>query len=95
MTVEIVDASVKNKIVTINAIDVSEENLQRLERERDDGFEKEVSFVFDTTDKKTLLYLQNFMRRQKITSGCNTWGQALQAIAGTHTSISGKYRVWD
>lgn len=93
MTVEITDVSLNNKIVTITAIDVSEENLQRLERVRDDGFEKEVCYVFDTTDREAFQYLYKFMHRQKITNGCVNWGQALQAIIGTHTTISGKYRV--
>ena len=42
MTIEVVSISITNKIVTITALDVSEEHLQWIERSRNDGFEKEV-----------------------------------------------------
>ena len=95
MMIEITSVTLRNKIVTIDAVDVSDENLMHMERVRDDGFEKEVCFKFDTTQQPDLKYLNSFLHRQKATRNCSTWGQALQAIVGTHTMISGKYRVWE
>lgn len=39
-------------VVTITVIDCSEEHLQYMERYRDDGFEKQLEFVFDTTSRQ-------------------------------------------
>lgn len=94
MTVEITSMNVKEGIVTITAIDVSEENLQMLERNRDD-VEKEVVFIFDTHESKSYHYLYSWLHRQKVTEGCSTWGEALNAVIGIITTISQKYRNWD
>lgn len=72
--IEITSVSLNQGVVNILAIDVSEENLQRLERTRDDGFEQEVEFVFDTHQKEHFLYLNRWLRKQKATKGCSTWG---------------------
>lgn len=95
MTIEITSVSCSNGVVHIEAIDVSEENLQRLERTRDDGFESLLQFVFDTHERETKEYLYRWLKRQKATKGCKTWGTALNAVVGTHVSISKKYRSWD
>lgn len=94
MTVEITGTTVKNGIVTITAIDVSEEHLQRMERTRDDGFEKELAFLFDTHQKQVYKYLYGWLKRQKSTRGCTNWGEALASVTGTVTTISAKYRDW-
>ena len=91
MTVEITSVSLVRGIVTIQAIDCSEENLQRLKRERDDGFEKELTFVFDTHMSNDFVYLRKWLLRQKATKGAKTWGEALDAVTGTITTISGKF----
>ena len=95
MYVEITAVSIVSGNVIIEAIDVSEENIQRLERTRDDGFEQELKFVFDTREKNDFFYLRNWLKRQKSTQECATWGEALNSVYGTVTSISQKYRVWD
>ena len=95
MMIEITSVSLNQGVVNIFAIDVSEENLQRLERTRDDGFEQEVEFVFDTHQKEHFLYLNRWLRKQKATKGCSTWGEALHSILGTITTISAKYRNWE
>ena len=99
MTIEINSVELSSSgIVKINAVDCSEINLQRIERNRDDGgFAQEVQFVFDTKDKNTFLYLRKFLKKQKATRGCSTYGDALQSIVGTITTISSfyKYRTWD
>lgn len=95
MYVEITAVSIVSGNVIIEAIDVSEENLQRIERTRDDGFERELKFVFDTHKRQDFLYLRGWLKRQKATRGCVTWGEALNAVYGTVASISKKYRVWD
>ena len=51
MDVEIISYAVKDGIVSISAIDISDYNLQRLERLRDDQ-ERELEFVFDTSKKE-------------------------------------------
>ena len=55
MTIEVTSTSICSGIVRIYGIDCSEENLQRMERIRDDGTEREVVFVFDTKMIKNLL----------------------------------------
>lgn len=95
MTVEITGACIKNGFIRIEAVDVSEENLQRMERVRDDGFEKIVEFIFDSRETETFAYLRSWLKRQKATKGCVTYGQAVQAVVGTITTISKKYRSLD
>lgn len=94
MDVEILSYEVKDGIVKIQAIDVSEQNLQRLERLRDDGQERELEFVFDTFKKGDYKYLRGWLKKQKATREAKTWGEALTAIIGSITVINGRYRSW-
>ncbi len=94
MTVEITSIDIKEGVVTITAIDVSEENLQILERNRED-VETELHFIFDTHESMEYQYLYSWLHRQKVTKGCTTWGEALNAVIGIITTISQKYRNWD
>lgn len=102
MRIEITDVTLDNGIVTIGAIDVSEENLQRMERNRNDN-ERYISFIFDTkqivkknygsdryTDRQ---YLDKWLHSQKATQGSKTWGEALNSILGTVTNISSRNLV--
>ena len=92
MTIEVTSTSICSGIVRIYGIDCSEENLQRMERIRDDGTEREVVFVFDTkNDQKYFEYLSCWLHRQKITKESATYGEALKKIIGIITTISGKY----
>ena len=97
MTVEITSATINNRIVTIEAIDVSEENLQWIERIRDDCYEREVSFTFDLTQKAPNSYLYRFLHRQKrVVEAKPTYlADALSAIVGTIVTINGKYLDYD
>jgi hypothetical protein len=97
MYVEIESVELKDKVVNIYATDISEENLQRMERMRDDGFERILHFVFDTREKKSLTYLHDFLKRQKAVKEADphTWGEALQAVQGRVTCISGRYIEYD
>lgn len=95
MTVEITGVIIRNGVVTITAVDVSEENLQRMERVRDDGTEKELSFLFDTHQQQVYEYLYKWLKRQKATRGSTSWGEALTSVIGTVTTISAKYRDWN
>lgn len=95
MLVEIVSTQLKDGIVKMSAIDCSEENLQRLERIRDDGIEKEVEFLFDTHNRKCCRDFYKWMKSQKAVSQAGTWGEALSAVVGTVTTISNRYRVWE
>lgn len=97
MLVEILSVSLRNGIVEISALDVSEENLSRMERVRDDMDNPEITFLLDTREGKALTYLRNWLNSQKAVrrNECHTWGQALQSVVGTITIISGKYRSWE
>ena len=95
MTVEIVSVLLdQDRVVRISAVDVSEEHLMKLER-RDDGRERELEFVFNSREKKACQYLVAWLHRQKATAGCRTYGEALRAVEGTRTQLSGRYIVWD
>lgn len=91
MTVEICTYTIDHGIVTIYAHDCSEENLQRLERYRDDFIQRELHFVFDTKLPGTQFYFYKWLHRQKATKGSLTYGDALRSIIGTVTTISSKY----
>ena len=93
MDVEIIAYAVKDGIVSISAIDISDYNLQRLERLRDDQ-ERELEFVFDTSKKEEFSYLHKWLKRQKVTKEAKTWGEALRSVVGIFTTINGKYRNW-
>ena len=95
MTIEVVSISITNKIVTITALDVSEEHLQWIERLRNDDFEKEVEYSFDTRDPVQRKYLYYFLKNQKAARNSETWGEAIRSIVGTiiQSPVS-KYRVW-
>lgn len=95
MTIEVQSVSIKNGVVSIFAIDCSEENLQRMERLRDDTIETEICFLFDTHSQNDYLYLLRWLKRQKTTINVKTWGEALTSVYGTVTSISAKFRVWE
>ena len=97
MLVEILSVTLKKGIVEIQALDVSEENLSRMERMRDDMNNPELTFLLDTREEKVLMYLNNWLHRQKAVrkQECTTWGQALQAVVGTITTRSGNYRSWE
>lgn len=92
MTIEIEEVTVKDGIVRITALNCSEENLQKLERLRDDCYQKELQFVFDTRNNKSdCIYLTYWLHHQKVSAGCKTYGEAFYRIRGTVTTISGKY----
>ncbi len=97
MTVDIISAEIADGIVSFEAVDSSEENLMRMERIRDDGFERTVRFVFDTSEPKTFKYLYHWLHSQKIIKERNpkTYGEAVQAVVGTRVNINGHYREWD
>lgn len=95
MTVEIVEVELSNRVVTIRAVDCSEERLQHIKRMRDDGFETIAVFVYDTTQFDAFRDLRYWLMRQKATRGSKTYGEALRSILGTVTTISSKYRVYD
>ncbi len=95
MLIEITAARIQEGIIEIYGIDVSEENLQRMERSRDDGVEQEIQFLFDTRDSRTYGYIRRWLKTQKAARGKETWGSAVQAVVGTITEVSGRYRNWE
>ena len=52
MDIEIISVEIKKGIVMITGIDVSDENLRRMERMKDDGMQTEVTFCFDSINRK-------------------------------------------
>lgn len=98
LTVEITAAIVKNGIVVISCIDCSEENLNRIMRNRDDGgFQRTFDIIIDTKEARGLNALRKWLKRQACTKGMKTWGDALHALCGTVTETYGigGYIVWD
>ena len=95
MTVEITSTFILQGVVTITAIDVSEENLQRMERYRDDGEDQEIIFIFDTRKDKDFQSLRKWLKNQKATKNSSTYGEALHATIGTITDIPRRYRSWE
>ena len=85
--------------VEIEAVDVSEVNLQHFERNRDDGgFERKVIYRFDIHQTKAFQYLDRWLHRQKAVLKANpaTYGEALKAVVGTIVQpLSSRYRVWE
>ena len=94
MDVVIISCEVDHGIVRILAVDVSDQNLRRLERLRDDASETIVEFVFDTVRKGDYLYLRSWLKSQKAARQARTWGEALAAVTGSITTISTRYRNW-
>lgn len=97
MTIEIKSAYIAEGVVFITAVDVSEEHLQYMERNRDDGLEKEIQFVFDTRVSPEFQALHRWLHKQKATKQSRTYGEALAAIIGTITESYGigSFRAWD
>lgn len=92
MDVEVLDVRIQDGIVTIECNDVSEENLRRLERLRDDAVEEELIFEFDTHSSRIRKDLHKWLHSQKAVKGSTTWGEALKSVIGTVTVIPRKYR---
>lgn len=95
MDVEIIGTRIEKGIAIITVIDVSEENLRKMERLRGDTFDHEMEFRFDTHEMEDLEYLWKWLKRQKVTKGCKTWGEALHSTIGTITVIAPRYRSWE
>lgn len=93
MDVEIISTNLEQGILQIFCLDVSEEHLRRLERMRDDAYEEEILFCFDTKDPKDLSYLRTWLKNQKATKEARTWGEAIQSIVGTITVLPRRYRA--
>lgn len=92
MDVEIVSVKIVNGIVFIFCNDISDENLRRMERMRDDAAEREVIFRFDSHIPKEFQFLYGWLKNQKATQGVQTWGQALNSTIGTITVIPYRFR---
>ncbi|MGO5337909.1 hypothetical protein ACTQZS_14110 [Bilifractor sp. LCP19S3_H10] len=97
MTIEITSATIISRYrIEITAIDCSEENLQKMERLREDNFEKEIYYVFDkTANPKALYAARNWLQKQSATAKAGSWADALNSIVGIVTDSYGigKYRV--
>ena len=94
MTVEITGYSIDKGLVRIYANNVEESNLARMERTRMD-MEQEVVFAFDTTQAKEFSSFRTWLKSQKATKDCGTYGEALKVILGIITYIPNKYREFD
>ena len=99
MLVEVTRSYIADGILKIDAIDCDELSLIRLERNRiDDGSDREVRFEIDSKTKYGFVAVRKFLKSQKSTTGCKTFGQAAESLVGTLIDIPCKYRVstiWD
>ena len=99
MTIEITSMQITDRnlgTVRMTGVDVSEERLQYFERYRDDGFEKELVYSWQTTDPKQFYALRQWMKKQKAATEAATFGEAMKKIIGTVTdSPAGRFRVWE
>lgn len=99
MTVTINSAILKDGIIKIYAENTDELRLQRLERNREDDFAEELEFLFDTHEEKSLKYIRNWLRKQKVIQQAMkdnknlTWKDVIDTISdsGITTLISGRY----
>ena len=92
MTIEITDVKLhkKTKILVIQGIDVTKcRDANTVARARDIEIRREL--VFDTTDEAQFKYITKWLHKQKITAGCQTYGEALNAVIGTVTVIRSWY----
>lgn len=92
MLIEITNVTLHKttKVLVIDGIDVTKtRDLAKVERARDIEIHREL--VFDTKDKPQFDYITKWLRRQNITKGCKTYGEALQATVGTITQIRSWY----
>ena len=80
--VEIISVRIEEKVVIFEAVDVSESNLQRLERTLEDE-PRIVEISYDTKDVTQQHRLYTWLKQQKATQGCTTWGEALHSVLGT------------
>ena len=95
MLIEISGVALNKGIVSIFGMDVSEENLQRIERNRFDDGEEEITFIFDTRNERVQQDFCRWLKQQKAAKGKTTYGEALRATVGTIVYISGRYRSWE
>ena len=99
MTIEIIDIRItdrENGTVQCVCKDVSEERLQFFERYRDDVFEEEITFEWNTKQSKDFYALRRWLKQQKATNMAKTFGEAMEKVIGTICeSPSNKYRVWE
>ncbi|MCR4752026.1 MAG: hypothetical protein K5852_06995 [Eubacterium sp.] len=86
-------AIIDRRYIVVESIDVSEMQLMRLER-RDDGCEREITFMFDTKDPKASAYIYRWLRKHK-SKDASTLGESLRSVVGRVCELSGYYRVWD
>lgn len=93
MVVEITSSFINNKskVLVIEGHNTDDLHLQGLERGREDRDPETLKFIFDTTNPDVQKYIVNWLHRQKVTKGSKTYGEAVRAVVGTVTSISGRY----
>ena len=98
MTIEVIEMTIidrMNGTVRMTAKNISEERIQFLERTRDDGFEEEVMFEWNTKDERQFRAMRKWLKQQKVTQSAKTFGEAMSFVSGITTeSPAKKYRVW-
>ena len=99
MTIKITSMKITDRAlgtVRMTATDCSEEHAQYLERYRDDGFEKELVYEWNTKDPTQQYWFRWWLKRQKATKDAKTFGEAMEKVIGTIVdSPSNRYRVWE
>lgn len=104
LDVEILSAELdtEDKCINITAIDVGEQRLEALERNRAAEEPQEMQFSISLESKRSYYYalhlLNDSLAVKKAAAELKTritWRQALRAITGSVTTLSSRYRVWD
>ena len=81
--IEITSAEIYNAVIEIHAVEVGEEGLMNIERNRiREDMEWEMVWIFDTCRKDDLLAIRRFLKGQAVTKSARTWGEAGHAIEG-------------
>lgn len=91
MTIEVTGFQFKNGELHLFGTDADERHLQMIEGNRwDDDRERELEFVFT---KESYKYLVKWLAKQKAVKAAEpkTLKEAVHAVLGTVTTISGKY----
>lgn len=92
MTIEITNVIYykETKVLVIDGIDAEKcRDLNTVARARDIEIHRQL--VYDTKEPAQYSYIDKWLHRQKITAGCQTYGEALKAVIGTITIIKPWY----
>ncbi len=80
MKVEITSIGYQGELITIDGINRESDHQKWWDRERSDGFEQEVTFVFNVTNKKNNAEFHKWLRNQSTIQECQTYSSDCLAV---------------